>query len=101
MNTGQTMDIDEIPFNKLQIGQDDLKDEPLEVMEPLVPPLHMMKTSDNTAENINGEEHMEAERKLQREEEKYEMLDRIYVGHLSDEEDIDTNTDDMDYTSFG
>ena len=61
MDIEQTMDIDEIPFNKLQIGQDDLKDEPLEVIESLVPPPQMMETSDKTAENTNGEELMEVE----------------------------------------
>ena len=33
----QTMDIDEVPFSKLQIGQYDQKEEPLEVMDSLVP----------------------------------------------------------------
>ena len=55
---------------KLQIGQDDSKDEPLEVTESLVPPPQAMLMSDNTAENTNGEELIEAERKLQREEER-------------------------------
>ena len=32
------MDIDEVAFSKLQIGQDNHKEEPLEVMESLVPP---------------------------------------------------------------
>ena len=69
----QTTDIDEVPFSKLQIGQDDQKEDPLEVMESLAPPPPppVTETSDNAAENTNGEELTEVERKLQREEENY------------------------------
>ena len=42
-------------------------------MESLIPPPSMTETSDDPAENTNGEELAEVERKLQREEEKYEM----------------------------
>ena len=100
MDIEQTTNIDEIPFNKLQIGQDDLKDEPLEVMELLVPPPQGMEISDDTAENTNAEELTEVERKLQREEVKNEMLNRIYVGQLGNEEDSNTDMDNMDYTYF-
>ena len=101
MDTEHTKDIDEIPFSKLQVGQDYSKEEPLEVTELLVPPpLQVTETSDNTVENTNGVDLTEAERKLQREEEKYKMLDRIYMGQLSDEEDSDPDTDDMSYTYF-
>ena len=34
----QTTDIDEVPFSKLHMGQDDQKEEPLEVTESLVQP---------------------------------------------------------------
>ena len=101
MDMEETMDIDEVPFSKLQIGQDDQKEESLEVMESLVPAPPMTEASDDTTGNTNGEELMEAERKLQREEENYEMYDRIYVGQLNDEEDSDTDADDMSYTYFG
>ena len=100
MDIVQTMDIDKVPVSKLQIGQDDQKEEPWEVMESLIPPPSMTETSDNTAENTNGEELAEAERKLQREEEKYKMYNRMYVDQLSDEEDSDMNTDDTSYTYF-
>ena len=100
MDTKQTIDIDKVPFSKLQTGQDDQKEELLEVTESLVPPPSMTEASDDTVENTNGEEMTEAERKLQKEEEKYEMYDRIYVGHLSEEEDSDMDTDDMGYTYF-
>ena len=95
-----TMDIDERPFNELQIGQDDSKDEPLEVTESLVPTPQVTETSDDTAENTDEEELTEAERKLQREEEKHDMFDRIYMSQLSDEEDSDMDTNDMGYTYF-
>ena len=99
MDTEQTMDIDEVPFSKLQIGQGNQKEEPLEVMESLVPPPPMTESSDDTAENKN-EEIMEAEKRLQRKEEKYEMYDRIYMGQLRDEGDSDTDTNDTSYTYF-
>ena len=38
MDTEQTTDLDKVSFSKLQIGQDDQREEPLEVMESLVPP---------------------------------------------------------------
>ena len=99
-DTEQTTDIDKVPFSKLQIGQDNQKEEPLEVTESLVPPPPITEASDNTVENTNGEELMEAEKRLQREEEKYYMYDRIYVGQLSDEEDSSMNTNETSYTYF-
>ena len=101
MDKEQTTDVDEVPFSKLQIGQDNQKAEPLEVMESLVPPPTTTEASGNTIEDTNGEELMEAERRLQGEEEKYEMYNRIYVGQLSDEEDSDMGTDDTSYIYFG
>ena len=62
----QTMDIDEVPFSKPQIGQDDQKEEPLEVTESLVQPPSTTEISDDTAENTNGEELTETENRLQR-----------------------------------
>ena len=101
IDTEQTADIDKVPFSKLQIGQDDQKEESLKVMESLIPPLPpTTEMSDDTAENINGEELTEAERKLQREEENYEMYDRIYVGQFNDEEDSNTDNNDISYTYF-
>ena len=73
----------------------------MEVTESLVPPPQPMEISDYTAENTNGEELTEVERKLQREKEKYKMLDRIYVGQLSYKEDSNLDTNDMGYTYFG
>ena len=101
MDTEKTTNIDKITFNNLQIGQDNLKDELLEMTESLVPPPQVMETSGNTAENTNREEIMEAEKRLQREKEKYEMLNRKYMGQLSDEENSDMYRNDMGYTYFG
>ena len=99
MDIVQTMDIDEISFSKLQTGQDDQKDEPLEVMDdPLLP---AVETSVDMTKNTDREELMEAERKLQREEEEYMMYNQLYVGLLSDEEDSDMDTNDTAYTYFG
>ena len=65
------------------IVQDEQKKEPLEVMKSLVPPPppppSVTETSDDTVGNTNGEELMEVERKLQREEESYAMYNRIYM----------------------
>ena len=100
-NVEQTMDIDKIPFSKLQKGQDDEKKEPLEVMDSLVPP-HPLVTgmSNGTTENANEEELMEPERKLQRKEEQYAMYKRTYMGQLSDKEDSNMDTNKMSYTYF-
>ena len=68
MDTKQITDLDEVPFSKLKIGQDDQKEEPLEVMESLVPPLPppstVTETSDSTVDNTNEERLMEAEERL-------------------------------------
>ena len=95
----QTTDIDEVAFSKLQIGQSDLKEEPLEVTNSLIPPPSTMEILGDMTENTDEEGLMEAERRLQREEEKYKVYDRIYVGQLSDEKS-DMDTDDSQYTYF-
>ena len=100
-NTEQTMDIDEVAFSKLQIGQSDPKEEPLEVTRSLIPPPPATEAPEVQTENTNGEELSEVEKRLQREEEKYELYNRIYVGQLSDEGDSDTDTDGSTYTYFG
>ena len=55
----------------------------------------------NMTENTDGKGLTEAERKRQREEEKYEIFDQIYVGQLSNEEDSNTDIDELAYTYFG
>ena len=76
------------------------KEEPLEVMESLVPLLSTSATSEDTAKNTD-KGLMEVEVKPQGEEEKFEMYDRIYIGLLSDEEDSDMDTDELIYAYFG
>ena len=53
------------------------------------------------AEHINRDELLEAEKRLQREEEKYKLYNRIYVDQLSKEEETDMDTDGSTYTYFG
>ena len=93
-NTEQIMDIDEVAFSKLQIGQSDPKEELLEVMKSLIPP-------EEATENTNREELLEEDKRLQREEEKYELYYRIYVGQLSNKEESNTDTDGSTDTYFG
>ena len=101
IKTEQTMDIDEVAFSKLQIEQSNLGEEPLEVMKSLIPPPPVMEASEKVTEYTNGDELLEAEKGLQREEEKYELYDRIYMGQLSKEEKNDMETDGSTYTYFG
>ena len=89
----QTMDIDEVAFSKLQIGQNDLMEELPEVAKSLVPPPSATGPSEQATENTNEEGLSEAEKRPQREEEQYELYDRIYVGQLSDKEESDADTD--------
>ena len=60
----------------------------------------MTEALEDMMENANGEGLSEAEKRFQREEEQYELYDRIYMGQLSDEEESDTGTDDLTYTYF-
>ena len=67
-NTDQTTDI--VAFSKLQIGQSNLKEKPIEVMNSLIPPLPpVTETPGDITRNTNGEELSEAEKRLQKEEE--------------------------------
>ena len=95
----KTMDIDEIPLSKLQIGQDGCKEETLEVTESLVPLPSTLAALEDTTENTD-KGLTEAEVKLQGEEEKFEMYNRIYMGLLSDEESSNTETNESTYTYF-
>ena len=94
------MDIDEVASSKVQIKQSNLREEPLEVMKSLIPPPPVTEAQEVT-ENTNREELSEAEKKLQREEEKYELYDRIYMGQLSNEEESNTDTNSSTSTYFG
>ena len=93
------MGIDKVPFSKLQIGQDSHKEELLEVTELLVLPPSTLATLEDTTENTD-EGLIEVEVKLQGEEEKFEMYDRIYIGLRSHEKDSDMETDKFTYMYF-
>ena len=58
------MDIDEVAFSKLQFGQSDPKEEPLEVTKSLILPPSTMEALGGMAENTDREGLMEAEGKL-------------------------------------
>ena len=82
-------DIDKVAFSKLQIRQGHPKDELIEVTDSLIPPPLTETPGDMTGKN-NSKELSEAERKLQQEEEKYDLYQQIYIGKLSEEEESDT-----------
>ena len=92
-DVGKTMEVDDLLFQNLTIGQDKLKEEPLEVTDSLVlPPVMASMTADNTMKDTDGG-LMEQELRLQREEEEYHQ---IYISLISEEEesDMDTDTDE-------
>ena len=99
-NTGQTTDTEEVAFNNLQIRQSDLKEELVEVMKSLIPPPEVTEIPGEVTENTNREELSEVEKRLQKEEEKYDLYERIYIGQLSEGEESDMDTDDSTYTYF-
>ena len=61
----KTTGIDEIPFSKLQIGQDDQMKEPVEVMESLVPLPPTTETLEDMTKNTDGERVTEVERTME------------------------------------
>ena len=92
-NIDQTTDIDKVAFSKLQIRQSDPKEEPIEVTNSLIPPPPpVTEIPGDMTGNTNGEELSEAEKRLQKEEEKYDLYGRVYVGQLSKEEESDMQT---------
>ena len=95
----KTTDVNKVAFSKLKIGQSNLKEEPIEMTDALVPPSLTETPRDMSGKN-NGKELSEAERKLQQEEEKYDLCQRIYMGQLSEEEESDTESDDSTYSYF-
>ena len=101
-NMEQTMDIDEVTFSKLQIGQSNLREELLEVKKSLIPAPAPAKAPEEVTGNTDREELLEAEKRLQTEEEKYKLYNRIYMGQLSDEKESETDTggDGLTYTYF-
>ena len=100
-NIDQTTDTDKVAFSKLQIRQSDPKEELIEVTKSLIPPPHVTETLREVMGNSNGEELSEAGKRLQKEEEKYNLYKRISIGQLSKKEESDMDTDDLTYTYFG
>ena len=101
VKTEQTMDIDEVAFSKLQIGQSNPGEETLEVTKSLIPPPPVMEAPEEATEHTNGHKLLEAEKKHQGDKEKYELYDRIYMGQLSEEAETDMDMDGSMYTYFG
>ena len=97
----QTTDIDKVVSHKLQIRQSNPKEELLEVMKSLITPPPVTEAPEEVTENTNWEELTEVEKKLQREEEQYELYDKIHMGQLSNKEESNTDTDSLTYTYFG
>ena len=66
IKTEQTTDIYDVAFSKLQTGQSNPWEEPLEVTKSLIPPPPVMDTSEEVTADANGNELSEAEKRLQR-----------------------------------
>ena len=95
----QIMALDDIDFSKLNLRQDDPKEEKTEVTDSLIPPPAKTETSEDKTKDTNREDLSVLEKRLQIEEEKYHLYDRIYIGQFSEEES-DTNSDGMTYKYF-
>ena len=59
-----------------------------------------METPGDMTGNTNGEELSEVEKRLQKEEEKYDLYGRVYVGQLSEEEESGKDSDCSTYSYF-
>ena len=90
-DVGQRTDVDEIPFSKLQIRQNDPKEKPVEVMDSLILQ-PMSKAPEDTVQNNDSDDLSKMERKQQQEEDKYEVYQRTYMGQLSEEEESNTES---------
>ena len=97
----QTTDIDKVDFSKLQIRQSDPKEKLLEGMKLVLPQPPVTEAPEVVTENNNGEKLFKVEKRPQREEEKYKLYDKIYVGQLSKDEESDKDTNSLRYTYFG
>ena len=80
----QTKDMDEVAFSKLQIGQSDLKEELIEAMKSLIPPPQVTETPGEVTENdTSGEELLELEKRLQKEEENMNYMTKYMWDSLA------------------
>ena len=64
------------------------------------PPPPVTETPGDATGNTSGEKLSEVEKRLQKEEEKYNLYGRVYVGQLSEEEENDTDSDCSTYNYF-
>ena len=103
MDMEQIMDIDKVPFHQLNFGQDEQKEkESLEVTQSLVLPLSDPMNVEATGRDETEEEgQTDMEIRLQKETEKFEMYDQIYISQQSEEETSDTETDNSEYSYCG
>ena len=60
----------------------------------------MAETPREVTEDTNREELSEAEKRLQQEEEKYDLYKRVYVGQLSEKDQSDTDSDYLTCSYF-
>ena len=97
-NINQKTDIDELALSKLQVGQNDLKEEQVNVTESLIPLLTTKALEEMTEKT--DDELTKAEKRDQQEKEKYAMYQRMYIGQLSEEEKSDTESDYLGSSYF-
>ena len=90
-NINQKTDIDGLALSKLQIAQDDPKEEQVNVTELLLPQPTTKALEEMTEKT--DDELTKAEKKYQQEEEKYAMYQRTCIGQLSEEEENDMESD--------
>ena len=83
-NSEQIMDIEEVPFPKLNLGQDEQKEkEPLEGTQSLgPPPSDPMNVQATTKYETEEEGQTDMETRPQKEVNKFEMYNRIYVEYI-------------------
>ena len=68
--------------------------------DSLIPPPPLMETPGDTTGNTYREELLEVEKRLQQEEEIYDLYRRVYIGQLSKEEESDTDSRLLDLQIF-
>ena len=91
--------VDEIPFSKLQIRQNNPKEKLVEVTYSLIPPT-TTKALEDTIQKNDSDNTSKVERKHQQEEEKYKVYQKAYMGQLSEEDESNTESDYSGYSYF-
>ena len=91
------LEVDKIDIDKLNLEQDNPREEWIKVTDSLIPP----PTTSVEEEKATMEELMEMETKYQQEEEKYGLQQKVYIDQLSKEEESDTGSDYSGYSYFG